>query len=97
MKLYTLLFGRSKNRMKPIMIDSLKKCEQYKDARENNVIGFHKIIEAEKGADCWVRKNATIKGSGDKTNSHPPIVGKNGENKGVSGYILKGYGFAPNT
>jgi hypothetical protein len=29
MKLFTLLYGKSKDRLRPIMIDSFKKCENY--------------------------------------------------------------------
>lgn len=97
MKLFVLLFGKNKKNLKPITIDSEKKCNQYKEARENNVRGFHKIIPAEEDANTWVKKNCTIKGSGDKRNSGPKVVGKNGKDKGISGYIQKGFGFASNT
>ena len=35
MKLHVLYHGKSKNKMKPIMVDSLKKCQNYETARSN--------------------------------------------------------------
>lgn len=90
MKLYQLLYGKSKKRMKPIMIDDYKKCENYMNARQN-VIGWHKIEEAPEDSTVWKQKTCSIKGSGDKRNSGPQIVGK-----GASGYIGKN-GFNYNT
>jgi len=31
MQLFTLLYGKSKAKMKPIMVDEKKKCQNYKD------------------------------------------------------------------
>ena len=83
MKLYTLLFGRSKKRMKPIMVDEKHKCENYEKARQN-VEGWHKIVEAEAGATIWRQKSATI--GGNKC-TNVARVGKAG--CGLSGYIGK--------
>lgn len=82
MKLHTLLFGRTKNKKKPIMIDSFEKCERYMEAR-NNVSGFHEIIESPVGSKTWKQKTTTI--GGNKCQSH-----KN------NGYISK-TGFNPHT
>lgn len=79
-KLYVLLFGRSKKNMKPIMVDTQKKCENYCLARQN-VVGFHRIEEAGPGATQWRQKTATV--GGNKAYS----VGRVG--KGPSGYISK--------
>lgn len=65
MKLYVLLFGRTKSGKKsPIMIDSLKKCENYRDAREATKgskagNGFHEIKEAPEGSKVWKQKKPT--------------------------------------
>jgi hypothetical protein len=64
MQLFQLLYGKSKKRMKPIMIDEKHKCQNYKDAREGSgVIGWHDIKPAEQGAIPWRQKSASI---GDK-------------------------------
>lgn len=91
MKLYILRFGKSKKRMKNIMIDELHKCENYRKARENNVKGWHDIVEAPKGSTVWKQKTATVHGSGDKHNRGALLVGS-----GPSGYISK-RGFQANT
>lgn len=88
--LFQLLYGRSKKRMRVIMVDTQKKCENYRDARQN-VAGWHDIQPAPPGSTVWKQKTASIKGSGSKTNSGPMVVGK-----GLSGYINK-HGFQPNT
>ena len=64
-QLYTLLFGRSKKRMKPIMVDVIKKCENYKQQREKtkNLGGWHQIVPAEAGAEVWRQKSATVGGN----------------------------------
>ena len=80
MKLYTLMFGRSKQRMKPIMVDELHKCENYEKARQN-VTGWHKIVPAEAGATQWRQKSATV--GGNRCESVPRI------GHGPSGYIGK--------
>ena len=85
MKLYTLLHGKSKKKMKPIMIDSLKACENYKNARENSgVEGWHDIQPAPPDSEVWRKKNCTIKGGGDNRNSGPMVHGK-----GLSGHLGK--------
>lgn len=66
--LYTLLFGRSKKRMKPIMVDVLHKCENYRDKREKTKgsdcsRGWHQIVPAEAGAIPWRQKSATVGGN----------------------------------
>lgn len=60
-KLYQLLYGRSKKRMKPIMVDSRHKCENYRDARQN-VKGWHEIVEAPPGAEVWRQKTTSVEG-----------------------------------
>lgn len=64
MTLYTLNYGKSKKRMKPIMVDSYKKCENYMKARKN-VNGFHEILIADKNATMWKQKTCTIGGNRD--------------------------------
>jgi len=84
MKLHVLLHGRSKKRMKPIMIDSLKKCQNYEKARAN-VTGFHKIEEAPQGAVVWRQKSSTI---GGNKSSMVPRINRHGGTS-VNGYIGK--------
>lgn len=53
-----LSFGRTKDKKYPIMIDSLKKCQNYQKARETNKHskagkGFHDIQEAPTGSKVW--------------------------------------------
>ena len=96
MKLYVLLFGKSKKKMKPIMIDTEAACKQYKAAREATIgskaaAGWHAIELAPEGSGIWKQKTASVRGSGNKTNSGPQLVGK-----GLSGYITK-RGFQSNT
>lgn len=89
MKLYKLNFGKSKKKMRPIMIDSLEKCKAYKDAREKSkVIGWHDIVPAENGEDIWRKKTTTI---GGNSVTLVPRVGK-----GRNGYISK-HGFQEHT
>lgn len=90
MNLYTLLYGKSKKRMYPIMTDDLHKCENYRDARRN-VKGWHTIVPADSGANVWRQKSATI--GGNKCTI--PRIKKNGVVQ-VAGYISK-YGFNPHT
>lgn len=77
MKLYTLLFGRSKKKMRPIMIDEKHKCENYMKARKHTTEGWHKIVEAEPGATVWRKKSATVGGNKDDGGRHG-WIGKNG-------------------
>lgn len=72
MKLFMLLFGRTKDKKEPIMIDSLHKCEQYKKAREatkDSKAGkrHHEIVEAPAGSKTWRQKSATIGGNKDQS------------------------------
>lgn len=55
---FTLLYGKSKKNMKPIMTDLKHKCENYMKARIPNVTGHHSIVKAEEGATIW-RKSTT--------------------------------------
>lgn len=59
-ELFTLMYGRSKKNMKPIMTDLKHKCENYMKARSATlgVNGHHAIVKAEKGATPW-RINTT--------------------------------------
>jgi len=89
MTLYTLLYGKSKKRMHPIMTDELRKCENYKEAREDShVKGWHSIVPAEPGAVVWRQKSATV--GGNRCESVQRI------GHGPSGYIGKN-GFNPHT
>lgn len=47
--------------MKPIMVDSRHKCENYRDARQN-VKGWHEIVEAPPGAEVWRQKTTSVEG-----------------------------------
>ncbi len=87
MKLFTLLYGKAKSRMKPIMTDDRRKCENYMHAR-GNVKGHHQIVEAEADASVWRKKSATV--GGNRCES----VQRHGH--GPSGYISK-HGFQPHT
>ena len=88
-QLFTLLYGKSKKRMKPIMVDSYHKCENYRDARGDRMGGgWHDIVPAEAGAVVWRRKSATV---GGNRCERVLRVGK-----GPSGYISK-HGFNPHT
>lgn len=85
MQLVQLLFGKTKRKLKPIMVDSQRKCEQYKTARERSgVVGWHKIEPAQPRAVVWRQKTATIRGD-SKTNSGPKRIGGR-----ESGYIKNG-------
>lgn len=92
-KLYTLLFGKSKKRMKPIMIDTLHKVELYKNAREATKQsaagkGWHKVEIAPPDAIPWRIKTAS------RGENHAYSVGRVGH--GVGGYI-NSFGFNPHT
>lgn len=80
-QLYTLLYGKSKKRMKPIMIDTLEKCQNYRMARIHSTTGWHDIVVAEKNTNTWRQKSATIGGNRVTT---VPRVGH-----GLAGYIDK--------
>jgi len=62
-QLYTLMYGKSKKRMKPIMTDVLHKCQNYRDARLHSTSGWHDIVPAEAGAVPWRQKSATVGGN----------------------------------
>lgn len=87
-QLYTLLYGKSKKRMKPIMVDTFRKCENYVNARKHSVTGFHEILPAEADATAWRQKSATVGGN------RCEMVQRVG--RGPSGYISKN-GFNPHT
>jgi hypothetical protein len=87
-QLFTLLYGKSKKRMHPIMVDEKHKCENYMKAREHTVEGWHNIVPAEVGAIPWRQKSATR--NGNKAQS----VARVGH--GTPGYISKS-GFNPHT
>jgi hypothetical protein len=78
MQLFILLRGRSKKRLKPVMIDSQKKCENYRQALQaSDVKTWHYDIQpAPAGSTVWRKHN----NYGQWTNynsSNPPLV-KNG-------------------
>lgn len=84
MELFTLLFGKSKKKMRPIMIDEKHKVERYKKAREATKDskagqGWHEIIPAEKGAKPWSKGSATVGGYKDD-GGRSGYIGKNGFN-----------------
>ena len=81
MQLYTLLYGKSKKRMKPIMTDERHKCENYMKQREHTVKGWHKIEIAAPSEVVWRQKSATVGGN------RCEMVGRVGH--GPSGYISK--------
>ena len=87
--LFTLLYGKSKKRMHPIMTDTLNKCENYRDVRGARMGGgWHSIVPAEKGVDVWRQKSATVGGN------RCEMVQRVGH--GSAGYISKN-GFNPHT
>ena len=65
MKLFTLLRGHSKKRLKPVMIDSLHKVENYRDAlQSSDTKTFHyDVVEAAADAVVW-RKSSSNKWTG---------------------------------
>ena len=77
MQLYVLLRGRSKKRLKPVMIDSQHKVDNYKKALEaSDVKSFwYKVEEAPKGSTVW-RKDSSNKWT-NYDSPNPPLV-KNG-------------------
>lgn len=85
MELYTLFYGTSKKRMHPIMTDSLKKCQNYLDARKHSTKGFHDIKIADKNSDVWRQKSATIGGNKD---GGVPTINRHGKTK-QNGWIGK--------
>ena len=92
-QLFTLLYGKSKKRMHPIMTDVLNKVENYKAQREKTKgskcsQGWHEIIPAEANATVWRQKSATVGGNRCETVLR---IGK-----GAAGYIDK-HGFNAHT
>ena len=87
-KLFTLLYGKSKKRMHPIMVDVLHKVKNYQSAREHTTPGWHSIVPADEGAEVWKQKSATVGGN------RCEMVGRVGH--GPAGYIDK-KGFHPHT
>lgn len=79
MKLHVLMYGRTKNKMQPIMIDSYKKCDNYMKARKN-VAGFHEIIEAPDDAKTWRQKTSTVGGNKYQAGRNNGYISKNGFN-----------------
>jgi hypothetical protein len=73
--LYILMFGKSKSKMRPIMIDKKHKCENYRDAR-GNVRGFHDIVDAPPGVKPWRQKSSTI--GGNKADGKSGYISKSG-------------------
>ena len=61
MKLFTLYRGRSKNKLRPVMTDSKKKCENYRKALKASAIRgeFFDLKPAENGATIWRRDTST--------------------------------------
>jgi hypothetical protein len=92
MKLFQLLYGKKKSKMKAIMVDEKHKCENYMRARESSCDGWHKIELAPKGNEIWKQKSSTIGGNSSKSGVR---IGRDGKDK-ISGYIGKN-GFNPHT
>lgn len=78
-QLFTLLYGKSKKRMKPIMTDVRHKCENYRDARAHTTDGWHEIVPADPEATVWRQKSATVGGNRDD-GGRSGYIGKNGFN-----------------
>jgi hypothetical protein len=83
MQLHVLLSGNSKKRMYPIMVDTLKKCENYMEVRGDKY--WHKIELAPKDAKVWRQKSSTVGG-----NKCSPVarINRHGVTS-VAGYIGK--------
>lgn len=72
-----LLRGRSKRQLKPIMIDTRKRVDNYRAALEASVKNkkttwHHDIRPAPAGASVWARNRSTKWTSYDSP--HPPLV-----------------------
>lgn len=63
--------------MKPIMVDSFEKCDNYKRARAN-VPGWHKVVEG--GETQWRQKTCTVGGNKYEQCKRNGWIGKNGFN-----------------
>lgn len=56
-QLYKLTYSKSKSGKKiTLMIDILRKCENYKKARSVNVRGVYDIVPAESDDSIWRKK-----------------------------------------
>lgn len=86
MQLYELSYGKSKKRMRPIMVDTKAKCENYKRSREPNVTGWHDIKPAAPDAVVWRQKGSTVLGNKDLRG--PARINRHGVDQ-VAGYIGK--------
>lgn len=76
--------------MKPIMVDSYKKVENYMNARGGkNGKYFHEIVPADSDEKVWRQKSSTI---GGNKQLDVAVVGKSN----ARGYISKN-GFNPHT
>jgi len=91
MDLFTLFYGNSKSRMKPIMTDSRKKCENYMESRMHSCKGFHEIRIAEDNSEVWRKKSCTIGGN----NCQVPKINRQGKTS-RNGWIGKN-GFSEHT
>lgn len=74
MQLFILYRGRSKKRLKPVMIDSEKKCENYQKALQASAgkNDFYDIQAAPKGSTVWRKSNSSQWTNYDSP--HPPLV-----------------------
>ena len=84
-QLFTLMYGKSKKKMYPIMTDTRRKCENYMEARQF-VRGWHEIVPAEVEAVVWRKKSSTVGGNkcemvGRVGHGKAGWIGKNGFNE----------------
>lgn len=86
MQLYQLLYGKSKAKMRVIMVDEKKKCENYMKSRKSSCPGWHRIELAPPNSDVWRQKSATIGGNGN--NCGPIRINRHGKPQ-IEGYIGK--------
>lgn len=61
-KLFKLLYGKSKKRLKPVMIDTLDKVNRYSNelqvtAENGGKTRWTKIVPADPGENVWRRSN----------------------------------------
>lgn len=71
------MYGKSKDKMRPIMTDLEHKCHNYRKAREatRSVQGHHAVVPAEEGAVVW-RKNTTTEWTGYNAPPAPDKIPK---------------------
>ena len=56
-KLYKLIYSKSKDSKKTtLMIDIMRKCENYKKSRSVNVKGYYEIVPADAEDSTWKKK-----------------------------------------